>query len=259
MFDIACEVLGVWTPYAIEKRLMGDAFLPDERSRWWEKLRYDRLDLPRALQRGDRASRIWMDRLSGHTSDASKALAMPLWPLSSIGRVSVEAVMTWRTSIEAMGTHIPELSARSMQSARQYVDQLYEPLRAQHTIWAAANVALFCMRLAQACGGLANYALTYETIASERWRHCMMGAGTAATDTWQRLRLFYGEWFSTLQLHITKESELCEAIDALSSRGLSTHAVSRCRQDDERYALVNSLSRGNSAPSSTERSILIFA
>ncbi|WP_233177117.1 hypothetical protein, partial [Ralstonia sp. ASV6] len=61
-----------------------------------------------------------------------------------------------------MGIPIPEFPARSKQCARRYVEQLFEPIRSPDTTWAGANVALFCLRLAQARGDLASYALTYE-------------------------------------------------------------------------------------------------
>ncbi|MBY4791651.1 hypothetical protein [Burkholderia multivorans] len=258
VFDIACETLGVSTPYAIEKRLVGDAFAPDNRSRWWEKLRYKRFDLPRALKRGDPVSRMWMERLAKQTSEASQALAMPIWALSSRGRVTVDAVMSWRTAVEAMGVSIPKFSARSTQSAKRYVDQLCAPLRSPDTVWAGANVALFCLRLAQARGDLANYALTYETIASDTWRFDMMNAGLPADEAWGQLATFYGEWFSTLRLNVGNEADLMEVLEELRAYGLSTELASISRAEDDRYAFVDSLTVDH-CPPTTERSIFIFA
>jgi hypothetical protein len=112
---------------------------------------------------------------------------------------------------------------------------------AHRTTWAGANVALLCLRLAQARGDLANYALTYETIASEKWRLYMMSAGLAADEAWHQLAMFYGEWFSTLRLNAATESDLTEARQALRACGLSTELVSISRTEDERYALAGGL------------------
>lgn len=259
VYDIACETLGVWTPYAVEKQLMGNAFVPSERSRWWEKLRYGRLDLPRALARGDPASKAWLERLARRTNDASRVLSMPLWALSTIGGVTVEAVVSWRGPVSAMGVPIPEFPAHTKQSARRYVDQLFEPIGSPGTTWAGLNVALFCLRLAQARGDLASYALTYEAIASERWRCCMMCAGPAADQCWRQLAMFYGEWFSTLCLRLSTEAELMEAQEDLRAHGLLSELTAISRAEDLRYELVDRLTAGQCLPPTTEESVLIAA
>lgn len=78
VFDIARDVLHVDTGYSIEKALLGNFFLTDAPSRWWERLAQNRLNVPRALARGDPAAKRWMSLLSAHTNAADRALAMPL-------------------------------------------------------------------------------------------------------------------------------------------------------------------------------------
>lgn len=105
-----------------------------------------------------------------------------------------------------LGPH-PELPARSKQGARRYVDQLFEPIGSSDTTWARLNVAPFCLRLARALGDRVSYALTYEAIASERWRRYMKRAGPAADQCWRQLAMFYGKWFSTRCLRVSTEAE----------------------------------------------------
>lgn len=259
VFDIACQTLGVWTPYAVEKQLMGDAFVPGERTRWWEKLCYGRLDLPRALERRDPVSKMWLDRLADETSEATRVLSMPLWALSTIGHVTVDAVVSWRGAVSAMGLPIPEFPTRSKQGGKLYVNQLFEPMGSGDTTWAGLNIALFCLRLAQARGDLASYVLTYEAIASDRWRRCMMCAGPAADQCWRDLAMFYGEWFSTLRLRVSTEVELLEVQEDLQVHGLSTQLTAISRVEDPRYEFVDRLMVGRCPPPTVEESIFIAA
>ncbi|WP_233176959.1 hypothetical protein, partial [Ralstonia sp. ASV6] len=136
-------------------------------------------------------------------------------------------------------------------------EQLFEPIRSPDTTWAGANVALFCLRLAQARGDLASYALTYEAIASERWRRCMMCAGPAADQCWRQLAMFYGEWFSTLCLRISTEAELGEVQEDLHAHGLLSELTAISRAEDVRYELVDRLTMGLCLPPTTEKSVLI--
>lgn len=235
VFHVACKTLGVETPHAIEKILSGESFSLDAPSRWWEGLR-DGFDLVRALARKDPKSRMWMDRLSKYTDEANSVFAMPLWKLSEIGGASVSAVLSWRLTVEAMGVPIPKFPDRSKASVAQYVELLSEPLRHLNTMWAGVNVAIFCLRLAQARGNLALYALTYETLIDDRWSWYARSQSELG-----KLLLFFGEWFSTLQLHVSTEADLIEIEEELTAYGLSVD-FTRCSQcDDPRYALVNSL------------------
>nr|CCA86562.1 hypothetical protein RALSY_40788 [Ralstonia syzygii R24] len=184
---------------------------------------------------------------------------MPLWALSTIGRVTVDAVVSWRGAVNAMGLPIPEFPVRSKQSARLYVDRLFEPIGSRDTTWAGLNVALFCLRLAQARGELANYALTYEALASDRWRRCMLCAGSAADQCWRELAIFYGEWFSTLRLRVSTETELLEVLEDLQLHGLSTQLTAVSRAEDPRYEFVDRLMVGRCPSPTTEESILIAA
>lgn len=213
VFNIACKALRVHTPYAIEQRLAGESFLPDERSRWWEKLSCGRLDLVRALSRKDPAAQMWMNLLSQHTKEADTLLAMPLWKLSGIGGASVNTVLTWRRSVEAMGVQIPQFPRKSEISSLRYTKRLLEALKDPETMWAGLNVAIFCLRLAQAQGNLAHYILTYETIIDERWSACQRDISELGN-----LLRFYAEWFSLLQLHILTEADLVEIEKDLTGR-----------------------------------------
>jgi hypothetical protein len=236
VFHIARKTLGVKTPYAIEKILLGKSFTSDASPRWWEGLRDDGLDLVRALARKDPKSRMWMDRLSKYTNEADCMLAMPLWKLSEIGGASVSAVLSWRLAVEAMGVPIPKFPDRSKVSVAQYIEQVSEPLRHLKTMWAGVNVAIFCLRLAQAQGNLALYAITYETLIDDGWSWYARSQSHLGN-----LLLFFGEWFSTLQLRVWTEADLIEIQEELTAYGLSVDVTRYSQHDDPRYSLVNSL------------------
>lgn len=236
VFHIACETLGVETPYAIEKLLSGESFESADPPRWWEKLRDGRFDLVRALARNDPKSREWMGRLSKYTDKANRMLAMPLWKLSQPSRVSVNAVVTWRPAVEAMGVQIPQFPDRSKNCGLRYAEQLFKLLKNPQTRCAGINVAVFCLRLAQARGDLAHYVLTYETLVDDKWFWYARSQSQLGD-----LLLFYGEWFSTLQLDVRTESDLIEIEEELTAYGLSVDFVRYSQRDDPRYALVNSL------------------
>jgi hypothetical protein len=251
VFNIARKTLGVETPYAIEKLLSGESFVPDDPTRWWEKIRDGRLDLVRALARNHYASRMWMERLLEYTDEAHRMLAMPLWKLSAPSKVSVNAVLTWRPEVEAMGVQIPRFPDRSEISGLRYVEQLSELLKGgAKTIWAGINVAIFCLRLAQAQGHLAHYALTYEAIVSDKWH--WFGIDQPLLS---KLLLFYGEWFSTLQLHVWMEADLIEIEKDLTAYGLSVNFIQYSQHEDPRYSLSHSLV-GNTV-STKEKSLVL--
>ncbi|MDE2203260.1 MAG: hypothetical protein KGJ38_11145, partial [Burkholderiaceae bacterium] len=221
VFDIARRVLNAPTGYRIEKTLMGDAFATDAPTRWWERLGHRKLDLPRALARDDRTATMWMDRLARHTDAAHRALAMPIWSLSQTDRASVNAVMSWRQAVEQLGVSIPSPPTRSKRSVKQYVDALYHPVSSRETCWAGLNVAVFCLRLAQAKGDLSHYALTYETLISDEWKFAISSQAAELRNVWRNLRTFYDEWFSTLAVSVTDQTDWRELLDELEAHGLS--------------------------------------
>lgn len=222
VFDIARKQVGASSAYDLEKRLCGAQFDPDIRTRWWEKIANDRLDLPRALARGDEMSLKWMRRLDEETDAARRALAMPLWRLSNPGQATVESVMAWRPTIEMLGVRIPPLPDRSVESARRYLDRLYEPRLDRRHHWAAVNVAMFCLRLAQARGSLGCYALTYDAIT--------LGFLSPHRPTFEeplgrlmsRLLPFYRNWFSVLELHFTVLDDLLDLVSEFRDYGFTT-------------------------------------
>lgn len=241
VFDIARRVLDAPTGYRIEKALMGDAFATDAPTRWWERLGSRKLDLPRALARNDHTAVMWMNRLAQHTEEAVRALAMPIWSLSQTGRTTINAVMSWRQAVEGLGVHIPSLPTRSKRSIKHYVDTLYQPVSSSKTCWAGLNVAVFCLRLAQARGDLGHYALTYETLMSDDWRFTMSMRFPELEVAWRQLRSFYDEWFSTLAISVTAQTDWHELLDELGAYGLSYEVENGTRADDERYALFDSI------------------
>lgn len=247
VFDIACRVLAAPTGYQIEKTLLGDAFTTDAPTRWWERLERRKLDLPRALARNDQTATMWMDRLARHTDAARRALAMPIWSLSQTGRVSVNVVMSWRQAVEQLGVSIPSRPTRSKRSIKQYVDALYHPVSSRETCWAGLNVAVFCLRLAQAKGDLSHYALTYETLMSSEWKYSIPIGPPEFGDAWRNLRTFYDEWFSTLTVSVTDQTDWRELLDELEAHGLSYEVQDGMRADDERYALAESIAPSGDA------------
>lgn len=247
VFDIACQVLDAPTGYRIEKTLVGDAFLTDAPTRWWERLGRRRLDLPRALARNDRTATMWMDRLATHTEAAHRALAMPIWSLSRTGRVSVNAVMSWRQAVEQLGVRVPSRPTRSKRSVKRYVDALHRPFSSRETCWAGLNLAVFCLRLAQAKGDLSHYALTYETLMSNEWEFSIPIGEPEFEHAWRNLKHFYDEWFSTLAVSVTAQRDWRELLDELEAHGLSYEVQDGTRADDERYAFLESISPSGDA------------
>jgi len=257
VFDIARRVLKAPTGYRIEKALMGDAFATDAPTRWWERLERRGLDLPRALARNDRTAMMWMDRLARHTDAAHRALAMPIWSLSQTGRASVNAVMSWRQAVEQLGLIVPSRPTRSPRSIRQYIDALYRPISASETCWAGLNVAVFCLRLAQAKGDLSHYALTYETLMSDKWNLTISTRFPGLEGAWQHLRTFYDEWFSTLAISVTAQTDWRELLDELEAYGLSYEVQNGTRADDERYAFIESISPSGDAAKQERQLIFV--
>jgi hypothetical protein len=250
VFDIASEALAAETGYSIEKRLMGSDFSADERTRWWEKLGRDRLNLLHALRRRDPAAQMWMERLKRHTDSAERALSMPLWHLSRVGRATVFSVMSWRAAIEAMGVAIPRFPNRSPDDAKRYVTALQELLFRRDSQWEAINAAIYSLRLAEAQGNLPSYVLTYETMLSNEWP--LLQDSNSIGNAWARLADFYTDWFSTLQLNVVDEAEFIGVADELTAYGLHVKVASIPRDRDERYALADMLvpgTRGSSSPS----------
>ncbi|WP_155753719.1 hypothetical protein [Burkholderia anthina] len=225
VFDIARLQLGASSPYDVEKRLLGEHFTPDMRTRWWEKICNDRLDLPRALARGDPQSLRWMRLLDRHTDVARRVLAMPLWALSKPGPVTIESVMAWRPAIEALGVRIPPFPDRSPESACRYIGRLYSPLEDRRRQWAGFSVALFCLRLAQAQGNLGCYALTYEAITSTRLNLYRVLFEEPLRALSIRLLPFYRDWFSTLRIHVTRREDLTELVRELCDYGFRSAEV----------------------------------
>lgn len=236
VFDIACETLNVDTGYAIEKELSGAEFCNDDRKRWWEKLGRGHLDLRRALSRRDPQARRQIDLLSERTDALTEVLSMPLWTLSAVGRAPVHTIVSWRGAVETMGVAIPNFPVCTPDNAKQFVQRLMEPLADRKT-WAAINVALFCLRLAQARGDLIYFTLIYETIASTVWElNIMLTSPYSYERAWRNLMRFYTEWFSTLRLTLTNEADFWEAVKDLESAGMQVEILRTSRLDDLRYA-----------------------
>ncbi|HZG18618.1 MAG TPA: hypothetical protein VE092_01275 [Herbaspirillum sp.] len=234
VFDIAARALNAGTPYEIEQILTGESFLPDERTRWWERLRKGSYDLIGALKRNEPKARDWMRRLAKHTNEADRLLAMPLWKLSEPGVASVNVMWTWRSAVENMGVVIPKFPDRSESSACRYKESLLSLLRNYQTTMAGINTALFCLRLAQAQGNLGCYILTYEKIVADKWpwsTNLFLG----------KLLLFYAEWFSTLQIHCLREDDLIDVEQDLNAYGLSVNFVEYRRLNDPRYELISAI------------------
>jgi hypothetical protein len=118
------------------------------------------------------------------------------------------------------------------------------------TMWAGVNVAIFCLRLAQAQGHLAHYALKYEAIVKDKWHWSGIDQPLLCN-----LLLFYGEWFSTLKLHAWAEADLIEIEKNLTAYGLSVDVIQYSQHDDPRYALSHSLV--SNAASAKERSLVL--
>ena len=182
-----------------------------------------------------------MDLLAAHTNAASRALAMPLWALSVIGEASVERVMSWRAAVEGMGINIPPRPAKTQASINRYVSALCAPLLSTDTSWAALNVALFCLRLAQAKGDLVHYVLTYETLMSDEWEHSLLSGGDEVNLSWPNLKRFYDEWFSTLAVSTSSVSDWHELFRDLQMHSLSYDIMPPVYADSKRSVVGNFL------------------
>ena len=236
VFEIACETLHVDTAYGVEKELSGAEFRSDNRDRWWEKLRSHRLDLRRALDRHDPRARRELDRLGKRTNALEELLSMPLWTLSGRGPVSVHSVVSWQDAVEAMGVPIPHFDVCTPSYAREFVQRLMAPLFDSKTTWAGITVALFCLRLAQARGDLVYYTLIFETLMSPEWE--LMMKPYSAQRTWQNLANYYTQWFSTLKLTLSDETDFWQAVKELESAGMSVKILKTSRLNDPRYASI---------------------
>ncbi|MGN8063423.1 hypothetical protein ACTJK4_17370 [Ralstonia sp. 22111] len=183
-----------------------------------------------------------MSLLSAHTDTADRALAMPLWALSMVGRADLRSVMSWRHAIEKVGAYIPPRPTRAQSSIRKYVNALRRPPRPfDASFWAALNVMLFCLRLAEAKGDLSHYVLTYETLMADEWGPPFFIGDMASRDAWCNLRRFYDEWFSTLKISVRTQADWRGLLHELEAHGLHYEVMATTRACDERYALANSL------------------
>jgi hypothetical protein len=238
VYEIAKEALSVESGYAIAKKLIGEDFATTAPPRWWEQLANRKLDLPRALLRREPKALAWMESLKQRTDGAEHALSMPLWNLALPHSVRVSSVMTWRASVEAMGYEIPEPPMGSPASSTLYTNALADGLLGENP-WAGVNLAVFCLRLAEARGNLAQFVLTYKTLLSSRSFQLL----NTVIPVWTSLAFFFESNYSTLQINVANEAEFLAAGEELTDHGLAVRLMSLTRDEDDRYALVDSISK----------------
>ncbi|NTX26717.1 hypothetical protein HT746_06125 [Burkholderia pyrrocinia] len=242
---IAWAACGTRTAYGIEKHLMGDNFLVEDRTRFWERVARADLRLYARLDQGEqRATQQW-ELLRKLTGEAEALRNFPLWKFLHNSPIRNIELSTEKERVEKLcGYLMPRPPTASVSDTSRYIDELFGGTlsgvdeKNDDEVYAWLNMALFCMRYAEASSNLAQYIITYEGLFNAFICH---GAYEISWIVWEEVLVQINRWCRFLKFRTSSPSsnEAMKTLKELKKYGIESDTT---RHDDQVFCCWRSSS-----------------